>query len=345
MQENTELLPDFWYVAAPATHLARGGKLPVKLLGREILLLRDNSGAVSALADFCPHRGIPLRHGSFDGCEVECCYHGWRFDMGGTCTRVPSLTEEQTLDITKIKTGNYPCFEQDGLIWVYATKNATPAAPPPAMPVAMPHGFTHVASVTMPCHIDHAVIGLMDPAHGPFVHKSWWWRSAKSIHTKAKQFAPRPFGFAMVSHKPSSNSRAYKILGGDRTTEIQFRLPGLRSEHITIGQNHVLLLTALTPMDAHTTILHQFAYTSIPLLRALFPLLKIFGRKFIAQDLDIVVKQQEGLSTDHPPLMLIADADTQALWYYRLKKEALAAAAEQRSFENPLKERTLQWRS
>ncbi len=345
MQDSTDLLPDFWYVAAPSAKLARGAKLPVKLLGREILLLRDNAGIVSALADFCPHRGIPLRHGSFDGCEVTCCYHGWRFDMGGTCTKIPSLTEDQTLDVRKIKTGFFPAIEQDGLIWVYASQTAVQPAPPPAMPVTMPHGFTHVTSVPMPCHIDHAVIGLMDPAHGPFVHKSWWWRSSKSIHTKAKQFAPREHGFAMVSHKPSSNSRAYKILGGDRTTEIQFRLPGLRSEHITIGKHQVLLLTALTPVDEETTILHQFAYTSIPVLHALFPILKIFGRAFIKQDLEIVKKQQEGLSTDHPPLMLIADADTQALWYYRLKKEALAAAAEARNFENPLKERTLKWRS
>jgi phenylpropionate dioxygenase-like ring-hydroxylating dioxygenase large terminal subunit len=345
MQSNTELLTSFWYVAAPSGELAKGSMLPVTLLGHEVLLLRDNAGAVSALKDFCPHRGIPLRHGRFDGCEVECCYHGWRFDMGGTCTKIPSLLEDDPMDVRKIKTGHFPCMERDGLIWVFPTTNAEPPAPPPAMPVAMPRGFTHVTSVTMPCHIDHAVIGLMDPAHGPFVHRSWWWRSAKSIHAKAKQFAPRPFGFAMVSHKPSSNSRAYKILGGDRTTEIQFQLPGLRSEHITIGRHHVLLLTALTPVDEKTTILHQFAYTSMPLVRALFPLLKIFGRAFIAQDLDIVIKQQEGLVTNHAPLMLIADADTQALWYYRLKKEALAAAAETREFINPLKERTLRWRS
>jgi len=345
MQSKSELLLNFWYVAAPSHTLARGGKLPITLLGHEMLLLRDTAGGVSALKDFCPHRGIPLRHGRFDGCEVECCYHGWRFDMAGTCTKIPSLLENDPMDIHKIKTGNFPCIERDGMIWVYPTATAEPPAGPPVMQVAMPRGFTHVTSVSMPCHIDHAVIGLMDPAHGPFVHKSWWWRSAKSIHAKSKQFAPRPFGFAMVSHKPSTNSRAYKILGGDRSTEIQFQLPGLRSEHITIDRQHVLLLTALTPMDEKTTILHQFAYTSIPLVRALFPLLKIFGRAFIKQDLDIVVKQQEGLRTAHAPLMLIADADTQALWYYRLKKEALAATAGARDFVNPLKERTLKWRS
>ncbi len=345
MQNHPELLPNFWYVAAPSATLPRGGKKAITLLDEPLLLLRSNDGAVSALKDFCPHRGVPLRHGSFDGCEVECCYHGWRFDMAGTCTAIPSLVD-RSVEVGRIKTGVFPCIEKDGLIWVYAGQPSTPLAPPPDMPVALPRGFSHVTSVTFPCHIDHAVIGLMDPSHGPFVHRSWWWRTKKSIHAKSKHFAPRPFGFEMVSHTPSTNSRAYRVLGGERTTEIQFQLPGLRLEHITIGTHHVLLLTALTPVNATTTILHQFAYTSIPLLRALLPLLKPFGRAFIAQDLDMVVKQQEGIGRgNHPTLMLMGDADAQALWYYHLKKEALAAATESRNFENPLREKTLSWRS
>jgi phenylpropionate dioxygenase-like ring-hydroxylating dioxygenase large terminal subunit len=27
--------------------------------------------------------------------------------------------------------------------------------------------------------MDHAVVGLMDPTHAPFVHQAWWARSAK----------------------------------------------------------------------------------------------------------------------------------------------------------------------
>ena len=36
----------------------------------------------------------------------------------------------------------------------------------------------------------------------------------------------------MVRHEPSKNSRAYAILGGEPLTEITFRLPGLRWEHV-----------------------------------------------------------------------------------------------------------------
>lgn len=339
---------DCWYVAAPAAQVKRGGMEPVTLLGEQIILLRDNENTVTAMRDFCPHRGIPLRYGRFDGCKVTCCYHGWEFDMQGTCTNIPALIDGDKTDPAKIKAKTYPTREINGLIWVYMARGPAPETipEPPAMPYDMP--LAHVDSVTFPCDLDHAVIGLMDPSHGSFVHQSWWWRSSKSIHEKAKDFEPVDHGFRMKSHKPSSNSRAYKILGasGERKTEIAFRLPGLRTEHITIGSKHIVLLTALTPIDDTTTRLHQFMGTNIAALNLLKPLLVPFGKAFIQQDLDIVKKQQEGLrQPNHPPLMLLGDADAQAIWYYRLKKEYHTAQEEGRGFENPLKARTLRWRS
>ena len=48
----------------------------------------------------------------------------------------------------------------------------------------------------------------------------------------------------------------------------------------------------------------------------------------------------------HVPIkMLVRDADTQVRWYYRLKREWLAAAAENRTPENPLTPTALTWRS
>ncbi len=347
MHDQTLLRP-CWYVALPAGQLKAGAMKPLTILGEQILFGRDRAGKVFALKDFCPHRGMPLRYGTFDGCEVECCYHGWRFNTQGACTSIPSLVEEKT-DIARIKTGTYPCAEADGLVWVFmaSSQQPQPTLPPPAMPAPIPGGFTHIDSVLFPCHIDHAVIGLMDPSHGPFVHQSWWWRTKRSMHVKEKQFAPHGLGFRMVSHKPSSNSRAYRILGGsgERRTEIAFQLPGLRTEHITIGTKQVVLLTALTPIDEQRTMLHQFMHTDIGFVNAIRPLLTPFGKAFIRQDLTVVKRQQEGLIPGHPPLMLLGDADAQALWYYRLKKEFLAAEEDGRAFENPLKERTLRWRS
>lgn len=346
--EPLDLLYDFWYVAAPSQTVKRGTTVPVTLLGQQVLLGRDNDGEVFALRDFCPHRGMPLRFGNFDGKQIECCYHGWCFDTKGACTSVPSLAPGEKTDISRIKVARYGCREVEGAIWVFVPKPGTrmPETLPevPAMP-GPAKSWYWVDSVTLPCHIDHAVIGLMDPAHGPFVHASWWWRSKRSMHLKEKKFEPTERGFKMVSHKPSSNSRAYKILGGDRMTEIAFQLPGLRTEHIVIGEHHIVLLTALTPVDATTTVLHQFMFTTIGLLNALRPVLKPFGKAFIRQDLRVVTMQQEGLKPGHPALLLVGDADQQALWYYKLKKDWAASLENQTPFENRITAKTLRWYS
>ena len=189
-----------------------------------------------------------------------------------------------------------------------------------------------------PCFIDHAVVGLMDPAHGPFVHTSWWWRSRTSIHEKAKPFGPSPLGFTMRRHKPSKNSFAYKILGGTPETEIAFQLPGVRIEHISAGKHRVVGLTCVTPINDNETEITHAIYVS-GWLRLLAPLVRPFARRFLHQDRDVVVMQQEGLKYERN-LMLIRDADTQARWYQQLKNEFARAQDEGRGFVNPVKETT-----
>lgn len=347
---QTEFLYNLWYIAAPGAHVPRGGMVSRMILGQQVLLGRDRNGIVFALRDFCPHRGIPLRYGRFDGETIECCYHGWCFNTSGQCTKIPSLLPDDKTDISRIRAQSYPCHEVDGNVWVFIPPPRTraPETLPeiPAAPVTLKGGYYHVDSVLFPCDIDHAVIGLMDPSHGPFVHASWWWRTRRSMHPKEKRFAPYGMGFKMVRHAPSSNSRAYRILGGgERSTEITFQLPGLRTEHISIGRHHIVLLTALTPVDAEHTELHQFMYTTIGLINLLRPLLVPFGKAFIRQDLEIVKKQQEGLKGDHPSLMLLGDPDVQALWYHKLKRDYLESQQANIPFKNRLPEKTLRWQS
>lgn len=339
------LLRGLWYFALPSRALKPGRLVGKTLVGEPVVFARTPAGEVYALRDICPHRGIPLRHGRMVGAEVECPYHGWRFGANGACSLIPSLVEGQEMDLAKIRVRRYPVVERQGLIWIYiGAPGEEPAVAPPEVPIPAGAQPKMVSRVHFPCHVDHAVIGLMDPAHGPFVHRSWWWRSGRSIHAKAKEFAPTERGFAMVRHKPSRNSAGYRILGGEISTEISFQLPSIRIEHMKAGPNTVVGLTAVTPINARETELHQIFYWTIPLLSVLKPVLGIFARRFLNQDLGVVVKQQEGLA-HNPALMLINDADTQAKWYFRLKREWQVAQAEGRPFRNPLKPATLRWRS
>jgi phenylpropionate dioxygenase-like ring-hydroxylating dioxygenase large terminal subunit len=345
LDDTAAPLRDAWYYAAPSRRVARGRTLALTMLGEPVLLGRDQGGRVFALRDVCPHRGMPLSAGAFDGGEIECCYHGWRFAPDGRCTAIPSLVADQEFDLSPVAVPAYPVREVQGNVWVFFGDDAVAA---PDIPLL--DGFREdaapraVETMRFEAAIDHAVIGLMDPAHGPFVHRAWWWRSRRSVHEKAKAFAPSPWGFRMVRHMPSSNSRAYRLLGGTPETEISFRLPSVRIEEIRAGRHAVTNLTALTPIDNKTTAVNHCVYWNAPWLSAMKPLLRPYVRAFLRQDRDIMARQQQGLRFD-PVLSLIDDADTQARWYYRLKQEYRRARAEGRPFANPVKPQTLRWRS
>ncbi|HXO01991.1 MAG TPA: aromatic ring-hydroxylating dioxygenase subunit alpha [Stellaceae bacterium] len=346
MDEAAAPLREAWYYAVPSQRVGRGKTLAKIMLGEPVLLGRDRDGAAFALRDLCPHRGMPLSLGRFDGREIECCYHGWRFATSGVCTAIPALLDGQKINLDRIAAPRYPVREVNGNIWVYF--GADPAAAPavPTLQGFAPDAAPQVAeTVRFDAAYDHAVIGLMDPGHVPFVHRSWFWRSGRDFVEKEKSFAPSPFGFTMERHATSANSRAYKLLGaGAMETDIAFTLPGVRVERTSVGRHSLVNMTAMTPLDDHTVELNNCIYWTMPWLGVLRPVLLPFIRIFLGQDRDALGRQHEGLKYD-PQLMLVGDADIQARWYYRLKREYRAARTENRPFDNPVEKRTLRWRS
>lgn len=339
-------LRNLWYFALPGGKLRRGTTVKRTLLNEPVLIGRAEDGQPFALLDVCPHRGMPLSYGRFDGREVECCYHGWRFDTNGGCVEIPSLVEAQRekINLSKIHVKSFPCHEVQGNIWVYFGDDAANLPPIPEVPQVSSEHYQIAETMEFPSDVDHAVVGLMDPAHGPFVHRSWWWRSRASIHEKEKRFEPSHLGFRMLRHRPSSNSRAYRVLGGAPETEISFQLPGVRIEHVRTGKHVFCGLTAVTPITDRRTQVNHVIYWSMPWLSVLKPLIRPFARAFLNQDRRVVARQQEGLAHD-PKLMLINDADMQARWYYRLKTAFEDAQKNGVEFENPVEAATLRWRS
>jgi phenylpropionate dioxygenase-like ring-hydroxylating dioxygenase large terminal subunit len=340
---------DDWYPALRSADLRGKSLSKALLLGVPLVLGRKRDGSIFAMRDLCPHRGIPLSAGWFDGEHVTCKYHGWSFEpCSGQCSAIPSLTPGDELDATKIYATAYPCVERDGYAWVYLPSAGTgrlqdmSALPPvPELPKFSQRFHTAHLSAELPCNVDHGIIGLMDPAHGPFVHQSWWWRSSKSIHEKAKNFEPIAGGFRMSAHKPSSNSAPYKLLGGAPVTTIDFTLPNRRYETIRAGKHWFTSMTTVTPVTPTTCRIDVYAAWNILYWVPLVPqILKFFARIFVGQDAQTMVEQAEGLRF-HPGLMLIDDADKPAKWYFALKQSRLEGKN-----ENPLKGPvTLRWRS
>jgi phenylpropionate dioxygenase-like ring-hydroxylating dioxygenase large terminal subunit len=344
IEDGAAPLREAWYYAVPSRSLRRQAILSKIMLGEPILIGRNAAGDPFAMRDLCPHRGMRLSAGRFDGHEIECCYHGWRFDTGGHCTLIPSLVPGQAFTPGRIHVRSYPVREVQGNIWVFFGED--PAAAPR---IPLLEGFDGrapalVESVSFGAALDHAVVGLMDPRTGrSFTVPGGGVRAVRSTR-RPRPFTPSPFGFTMTRHTPSQNSRAYRLLGSAPETEIVFQLPSVRVEHIRAGRHLLCNLTAITPVDDRVTEIDHCIYWTSPWLSALKPVLRRYVRAFLHQDRTIMERQQQGLRFN-PPLTLIDDADTQAKWYYRLKREYRRARSEGRPFENPAEPRILEWRS
>jgi hypothetical protein len=223
------------------------------------------------------------------------------------------------------------------------TSEAAPEIPlVPDIPADQPPNLTY--SVRVEARPDDALFNLLDPTHNPFIHVSWWWRRRGSIREKHKKFEPSPYGFTMVPHRPSANYAPYKLLGSEVETQIIFRLPGVRIEHMAFGRHRLCTLNTITPIGEREIEESYAIYWTSPLLNLLKPLGRVITRTFAAQDGGALRLQAGGTKYD-PPTMLIDDADMQAKWYYRLKLEYARSVAEKRPFVNPVEPRVLRFRS
>jgi len=358
--QDAGFLWDFWYPALRSTEVTGNRLVTAMLLEVPLVLGRTAEGKAFAMRDSCPHRGIPLSCGRFDGKTVECSYHGWKFEAcSGQCVEIPSLTSQDKLKVERIFAGHYPCEERDGYFWVYMSSRGRVVADNPQgsrLPetiVAAPklttfsgkYRITHLAC-ELPSHVDQGIIGLMDPAHGPFVHQSWYWRNRHSIHEKEKKFEPIPNGFRMSPHTPSSNSAPYRMLqkytGEPVTTTIDFVLPNIRTEEIRSGKLWFSSRATVTPVRRDLCRIDFVAAWNLLLPVTIF---RVFAKKFLRQDQETMILQAEGLK-HNPRLMLIDDADRPAKWYFGLKANLLESRRTGAAMVHPMSGPVnLHWRS
>ena len=234
------------------------------------------------------------------------------------------------------------CCEQQGLIWAYSGSN--PATCPRALPCAHDARPQIAASVELPCDFDNAVYGLLDPAHVPFVHRSKWWRPRHRLREKTKVYVPHPYGFTMARHASTQGELSYRLLGGDVSTEIVFELPALRTECISGSRGAVCSVTSVTPLSVSKTRMTHCLYWTMKGFAPFKPLIRYLTLSFLKEDWRVLSRQQEGLRHS-PPQLLVGDADELMKWYMRISNAWHASQSNGSDFVNPIKGRTLRWRS
>ena len=119
----------YWQPAALSDELPiAGAPRPVRLLGEELVLFRDEQDQPGLIGLRCPHRGADLSYGRLEDGGLRCIYHGWLFDRQGTCLEQPGEPAGSTFH-QRIKQPAYPCQEVGGIIFGYLGPGAAPLLP------------------------------------------------------------------------------------------------------------------------------------------------------------------------------------------------------------------------
>ena len=155
-----------WYVAATPEEIV-DVPLGRRICGEAIVFFRDPDGAVAAVQDFCPHRGVPLSLGRVVDGRLVCGYHGLVMGCDG---RTVSMPGQRVRGFPPVR--SYPVVERYGFIWVWAGDGER--ADPESIPVPAWHGRDGWAVgggvFNIRCDYRLLIDNLMDLTHETYVH-------------------------------------------------------------------------------------------------------------------------------------------------------------------------------
>jgi nitrite reductase/ring-hydroxylating ferredoxin subunit len=159
----------YWLPAALSEELPPGGApLPIRLLGEDLVLFRDETGQPGLLGTHCPHRGADLSYGRLEDGGLRCIYHGWLFDRSGRCLEQPGEPAGSTFH-ERIRQTSYPCLEKVGVIFAYLGPGEPPLLPN-YVPFTMPEEHVVAQKMWSACNYLQGNEGNIDLLHTSFLH-------------------------------------------------------------------------------------------------------------------------------------------------------------------------------
>lgn len=314
-----------WYVACASEELG-AAPLSRDILGMPLVLFRGASGAPAALLDRCAHRNVPLSLGRVTGESLQCGYHGWEYGGDGICRKVPGLCG--VMEGAARRVPSYPCREQDGYVWVWATADDEPDCEPYTLPLVGDGRYTTVRrEVRAPSSIHGTLENALDVPHTAFLHAQLFRGAGEpnDIDVVVRRGTDRVE--AQFIGEPRPEGIVGRILapgGGEVEHYDRFLLPSIGQVEYRLGDDMHMMITSLcTPVtDFDTRIFAVVSFrTRLPgwLLKiVLMPLaLKIFQ-----QDVEILRAQTEAVHRFGGEQYVSTDVDILGGPIWRLLKAA-----------------------
>ena len=166
-----DLMRQYWMPAVRSDELPSPDCPPVRirLLGEDLIAVRDSAGRTGLFNNACPHRGASLFFGRNEVEGLRCVYHGWKFDVTGTCVDMPSEPAESNFK-SKVRIRAYPTIERSGVVWAYMGPRETPPPLPDFEANMLEEGQYTVQTLFQECNFMQGWEGEMDTVHQAFLH-------------------------------------------------------------------------------------------------------------------------------------------------------------------------------
>ena len=289
--------PEAWFIACTSAQL-RSTPLAVTIQHKPLVLFRSRGGTPTALTDRCPHRNVPLSMGAVRGGELECAYHGWRFDGAGQCVAVPGLVEGEVALKSRCAE-RFATRELDGFIWVYATPGVDE---PKEGPFRFPHLDDGAYSTVrrefrVEASLHAAVENTLDVPHTAFLHGGLFRTPEKKnvIDVVVQRHARS--AEAHFHGEPAPRGLVGWLLapqGGVVEHTDRFLLPCVAQVEYRLGaKSHVVATTAFTPLDDDACLVFAVVTYRLPVPGWLVkPFVAPVATRIFAQDAVVLAKQR-----------------------------------------------------
>jgi phenylpropionate dioxygenase-like ring-hydroxylating dioxygenase large terminal subunit len=291
-------LDRYWYAACFASQLRPGRPLARTVLGTPLVLFRDDARTAVALLDRCPHRNVPLSLGRDEDGELRCAYHGWRFDGRGECTEVPGLAGPAASGARRVDA--FPAVERDGVVWVVPSRDAPFTPAPPMLPHIDDHGYRSVRHhATVRASVQAAVENALDVPHTAFLHRGLFRGRREPVPVEAIVRHGAGSVEAEYVGEPVPPGLAARLLapeGGVVEHVDRFIAPAISQVEYRLGDSHLVVTTAFTPVDGDATALHATVTfrSKIP-AAVIAPLVTPVARLILRQDARILAAQHDNV--------------------------------------------------
>jgi phenylpropionate dioxygenase-like ring-hydroxylating dioxygenase large terminal subunit len=276
-----------WTFVALSGDLRPGTPLPLRIAGERVVLFRDAAGKTAALIDRCPHRGVALSLGRVVKGEIECPFHGWRFDGTGRNCGVPWNPDAKLETLSAIA---LPVREIAGLLWVY-TGFAPSVEPDVSESFSAPKVVFCAQSVVWRAHWTRVMENMLDMPHLPFVHRRTIGKDLGGLVTGSRMdllLEERPYGLHISN----------KINGEARPGTLDYRYPNVMELRIDPPGRLLRLMVACVPEDDKTTRLLLLTLRDFARSRLLDPVFRLMNSRIAREDRRIV---ESSLPCEAPP--------------------------------------------